>query len=205
LKLFGAISFFDGAFEYREALAYSLKPKALKQLKADGVPTEIVAQLAPLKGLSYPTQERFYQALDEVLGAACRARYQDLLHTAAEGSGRFNSAGYVEFLKQLLARFDTPIILIEDSAPYHRSGEVNQFKADHAQRLSVEPLPAFSPEYNPIEKLWRNTKKEATHLKYFETFEELRASVLGVFRTYLDDATQVIRVMKKLRTNAGVA
>jgi transposase len=127
------------------------------------------------------------------------------LHTAAEGSGRFNSAGYVEFLKQLLARFDTPIILIEDSAPYHRSGEVNQFKADHAQRLSVEPLPAFSPEYNPIEKLWRNTKKEATHLKYFETFEELRASVLGVFRTYLDDATQVIRVMKKLRTNAGVA
>jgi hypothetical protein len=26
-----------------------------------------------------------------------------------------------------------------------------------------------------------------------------------VFRTYLDDATQVIRVMKKLRTNAGVA
>jgi transposase len=205
LKLFGAISFFDGAFEYREALAYSLKPKALKQLKADGVPTEVVAQLAPLKGLSYPTQERFYQALDEVLGAACRARYQHQLHTAAEGSGRFNSAGYVEFLKQLLARFDTPIILIEDSAPYHRSGEVNQFKADHAQRLSVEPLPAFSPEYNPIEKLWRNTKKEATHLKYFETFEELRASVLGVFRTYLDDATQVIRVMKKLRANAGVA
>jgi transposase len=88
---------------------------------------------------------------------------------------------------------------------YHCSGEVNQCKADHAQRLSVEPLPACSPAYNPTEKLWRNTKKEATHLKYFETFEELRASVLGVFRTYLDDATQVIRVMKKLRTNAGVA
>ncbi|HCS92642.1 MAG TPA: hypothetical protein DIW77_22060, partial [Chromatiaceae bacterium] len=136
---------------------------------------------------------------------ACRARYQDQLHTAAEGSGRFNSAGYVEFLKQRVARFDTPIILIEDNAPYHRSGEVNQFKADHAQRLSVEPLPVCSPEYNPIEKLWRNTKKEATHLKYFETFKELHASVLELFRAYLDDATQVIRVMKKLRTNAGVA
>jgi transposase len=205
LKMFGAISFFDGAFEYHEALVYTLTPKALKQLKAEGVPAEIVAQLVPLKSLRYPTLERFHQALDKVLGAQCRARYQHRLQEAAEGSGRFNSASYVEFLKQLLARFDTPIILIEDSAPYHRSCEVNQFKADHAQRLTIEPLPAFSPEYNPIEKLWRNTKKDATHLKYFKTFEELRASVLEVFRNYLNDATQVIRVMKKLRTAAGVA
>lgn len=123
----------------------------------------------------------------------------------AEGSGRFNSASYVEFLKQLLAQFDTPIILIEDGAPYHRSQEVKQFQAAHAQRLTIEPLPAFSPDYNPIEKLWRNTKKDATHLKYFKTFDELRASVLTVFRKYLDDATHVIRVMKKLRTVAGIA
>ncbi len=122
----------------------------------------------------------------------------------AEGSGRFNSAGYIEFLQQLLARFDTPIILVEDSAPYHGSREVKQFKAQHA-RLSSVPLPVFSPELNPIEKLWRNTKKEATHLKYFKTFDELRTSVLEVFRGFLDDATRVIRVMKKLRTEAGVA
>jgi transposase len=205
LKMFGAISFLDGAFVYREALAYTLTPKAFKRLRADGVPAEVRAQLAPLKGLRYPTPERFQQALDEVLGAACRTRYQPLLQEAAEGTGRFNGAGYVEFLKQLLARFDAPIILIEDGAPYHRSREVNHFHAEHAQRLTIELLPAFSPEYNPIEKLWRNTKKEATHLKYFNTFDELRASVLRVFHQYLDDATQVIRVMKKLRTKAGIA
>jgi transposase len=67
------------------------------------------------------------------------------------------------------------------------------------------PLPVFSPEFNPIEKLWRNTKREATHLKYFKTFDELRTSVLEVFRGFLDDATRVIRVMKKLRTEAGLA
>ncbi len=205
LKMFGAISFFDGAFEYCEALTYALTAKALKQLKADGVPAEVVARLTSLKGLSYPTQQRFHQALDEVLGAECRTRYQHRLQEAAEGSGRFNSASYVQFLKQLLARFDTPIILVEDSAPYHRSGEATQFKAENAKRLTIEPLPTFSPDYNPIEKLWRNAKKEGTHLKYFKTFEELRASVLRVFRDYLDDATKVIRVMKKLRTSAGVA
>ncbi len=56
----------------------------------------------------------------------------------------------------------------------------------------------------PIEKLWKNTKKEATHLRYFKAFDELRASVLKAFRTYLEDATRVIRVMKKLRAQAGL-
>lgn len=205
LKMFGAIRFDDGAFVYREARAYTLTPKALKRLQADGVPAEVVAQLAPLKGLRYPTRERFQQALDAALGSACRAQYQHRLQAAAEGTGRFNGAGYVAFLEQLLAQFDAPIILIEDGASYHRGREVQQGKADHAQRLAIESLPAFSPEYNPIEKRWRNTKRDATHLKYFNTFAELRASVVRVFHKYLDDATHVIRVMKKLRTAAGIA
>ena len=45
LKMFGAISFQDGVFQYREALAYTLTAKAFKQLKAMGVPEEVVAQL----------------------------------------------------------------------------------------------------------------------------------------------------------------
>jgi transposase len=109
------------------------------------------------------------------------------------------------FLHQLLAQITVPIILIEDGASYHRSQAIEQFRQTHADRLTVSRLPAFSPEFNPIEKLWKNTKKKATHLKYFKTFDELRASVLKAFRKYLEDATQVICVMKKLRTQAGLA
>jgi transposase len=205
LKLFGAISFFDGAFVYREAQVYTLTVKAFKQLNADGMPAEVVASLAGLKGIRYPTPERFDQAVSEIIGTACHAQYQARLHAVAAGSGRFNSASYMAFLKQLLARFDAPILLIEDGASYHRSREVKHFQAAHTQRLAIEPLPAFSPEYHPIEKLWRNTKKDATQLKYFKPVDELRASVLRVFRHSLDDATQVIRVMKKLRATAGIA
>jgi hypothetical protein len=49
--------------------------------------------------------------------------------------------------------------------------------ADHADRLTVFQLPSYSPDYNPIEFLWRKAKQEATHLKYFPTFEALIASV----------------------------
>lgn len=68
----------------------------------------------------------------------------------------------------------------------------------------MEPLPTFSPDFNPIEKLWRNVKADATHLKYFKTFEDLRASVVQTFKEYMEDAKKVVCVMKKLRFKAGL-
>jgi len=65
-------------------------------------------------------------------------------------------------------------------------------------------LPTYSPDKNPIEKLWKNTKKLATHLKYFPTFDLLRAAVIKAFNRFLQDALQVVCVMKKLRENAGL-
>jgi hypothetical protein len=38
-------------------------------------------------------------------------------------------------------------------------------------------LPGYSPDYNPIEKLWKKIKKEGTHLHYFPTFEALKEKV----------------------------
>ena len=36
---------------------------------------------------------------------------------------------------------------------------------------------SYSPDYNPIEKLWKKLKQEETHLVYFPTFEALREKV----------------------------
>ena len=119
---------------------------------------------------------------------------------------KFNGDKYIIFLKKLLDRFSGPIFLIEDSAPYHTPKIVKEFKADmRAQgRLFVYHLPKYSPDYNPIEKLWKNTKRDATHCKYFPTFENLREAVIRAFKKYMEDATKVICVMKKLRDEASV-
>jgi transposase len=57
------------------------------------------------------------------------------------------------------------IILIEDGAPYQGSNIINEFKLANIGRLTIERLPVFSPDYNPIEKLWKNTKRDSTHMK----------------------------------------
>lgn len=92
-------------------------------------------------------------------------------------SGRFNSEGYAAFLEMVLSQTSQHLILIQDGARYHTSKAMQQFFADHADRLTLYQLPAYSPDFNPIEFLWRNVKKLATHLRYHPTFQSLVAKV----------------------------
>ena len=43
--------------------------------------------------------------------------------------------------------------------------------------MTVFPLPSYSPDYHPIEKLWKKVKKAGTPLQYFPTFEALTDTV----------------------------
>jgi hypothetical protein len=129
----------------------------------------------------------------------------DFLYMACEG--KFTGEIYARFLQDILSHYSCPVILIEDGASSHGGAGVNLLKAqrEEAGRLGVARLPGYSPEKNPMEKLWKNTKKEATHCRYFPTFEALRAAVLGAFETYLCDASTVVCVMRKVRRQARFA
>jgi transposase len=91
--------------------------------------------------------------------------------------GRLNSAAYITFLRRVLAQTTQPIILIQDGAKYHTSAETKAFFAEQTARLAVCQLPTYSPDYNPIEKLWKKIKQQDTHLHYFPTFEALTDKV----------------------------
>jgi transposase len=98
-----------------------------------------------------------------------------LLYQGQEG--RLNSAAYVAFLARVLEQTTGPIVLIQDGAKYHTSAETKAFFAHQAPRLQVVQLPTYSPDYNPIEKLWKKIKQQETHLHYFPTFEALMDKV----------------------------
>jgi transposase len=89
-------------------------------------------------------------------------------------TGRFNSESYAAFLLDVLAQTTQHIFVIQDGARYHTSKAMQQFFATHADRLTIEQLPAYSPDFNPIEHLWKKVKKEATPLKYFPEFSDLQ-------------------------------
>jgi transposase len=91
--------------------------------------------------------------------------------------GRFNSESYQAFLQMIMAHTTQHLFLIHDGARYHTSVATQAFLAAHSTRITAEPLPSYSPDYNPIEYLWKKTKKRATHNQYFKEFAVLTASV----------------------------
>ena len=91
--------------------------------------------------------------------------------------GRCNSESYAAFLLEVLSQTPRHVVVIQDGARYHTSQAMQDFFKAHAARLTVEQLPSYSPDFNPIEHLWKKVKKEATHLKYFPNFAQLQAEV----------------------------
>jgi len=91
--------------------------------------------------------------------------------------GRFNSESYAAFLRDVLSQTRRHVVVIQDGARYHTSQAMQDFFKAHAARLTIEQLPSYSPDFNPIEHLWKKVKKEATHLKYFPDFSQLQAEV----------------------------
>ncbi len=91
--------------------------------------------------------------------------------------GRLNSDSYAAFLKEVMKKTRRHLILIQDGAPYHRSGTVKAFFEKYSRRITVYTLPSYSPDYNPIEMLWKKIKEKETHLHYFPTFQSLKNRV----------------------------
>ena len=123
-----------------------------------------------------------------------------LFHQGIEG--RFHSASSQAFLQMIMAQTSEHLFLIHDGARYHTSASTQAFLAAHSERITVEPLPSYSPDDNPIEYLWKKTKQRATHNKYFKEFAVLTVSVdkalayfathpetvLGLFGLYCEDS-----------------
>jgi len=91
--------------------------------------------------------------------------------------GRFNSASYAAFLLDVLSQTRRHVIVSQDGARSHTSQAMQQFFNAQAARLTIEQLPSYSPDFNPIEHLWKTVKKEAMHLKYFPEFTHLQVEV----------------------------
>jgi putative transposase len=89
----------------------------------------------------------------------------------------------------IMAHTTKHLFLLPDGARDHTSQATPQLLVAHRERLTAYPLPAYSPDDNPIEYLWKKTKQRATHNQYCKEFAALTASVdkaLADFATHPD-------------------
>jgi transposase len=117
---------------------------------------------------------------------------------------RFNSERYQDFLRHILSQTTKHLILIQDGAKYHTSKATRAFFETHRDRLTVYQLPSYSPDYNPIEFLWKKMKQQTTHNQYFPQFEALASSVENAL-AYFARQVEEIKSLMGLYVDSPVA
>jgi putative transposase len=71
----------------------------------------------------------------------------------------YTAPALVTFLRTLNRHFrGRPVILLWDGLPAHRGRVLTQYVATQRHWLTIERLPAYAPELNPVEALWGNVK-----------------------------------------------
>lgn len=118
-----------------------------------------------------------------------------LMHVQEEA---FRGPRVVRFLNHLLQHICGKLLVIWDGAPIHRSKVVKQFLSDGgAERIWLEPLPAYAPELNPVEGIWRYLKRVGLRNVCCRTLAELRYE-LRLATANLRHKAQVLASLPKL-------
>jgi transposase len=84
--------------------------------------------------------------------------------------GRFNGQSFWDFLKFLQAasrRDGRRVVVISDNAQYHRARLHLAWREQQVDGFGLDFLPPYSPELNPIERVWKLTRRLCLHNRYF--------------------------------------
>lgn len=114
-----------------------------------------------------------------IVGAIRLGHLQDAVIEQYEKT--VNGESIIDFFNKVRAFYPNSdvINLILDGAGYHRSGEVKEA----AKRLNIKLhyLPPYSPNLNPIERLWKVMNEHARNGEYFATTKEFRQKINDFF------------------------
>jgi len=92
-----------------------------------------------------------------------------------------NSDSTLELFDSILKTYekmDGHIYLFSDNARYYKSYMIQDaLKTEKYQRIKMIFLPAYSPNLNPIERVWKFFKKEVLSNKFYKTFSEFKSAI----------------------------
>jgi transposase len=56
---------------------------------------------------------------------------------------------------------------------YHHAKLHADWRVEHHARFCLDYLPPYSPDLNPIERVWKLTRRNCLHNRYFQTLKHI--------------------------------
>jgi len=100
---------------------------------------------------------------------------------------KFNGDSFLHFLQQLRQASRVAgkrVVVITDNAPYHHSRTHKWWRETQAGQFDLDFLPPYSPELNPIERVWKLTRRLCLHNRYFQHLNEIMVAVESEFGSW---------------------
>lgn len=116
-------------------------------------------------------------------------RLRDGTFLRRQESGKFNAETFWQFLLQLFEQSHSAgkrVILIVDNARYHHAKLHRDWRQACDDSFHLNYLPPYSPDLNPIERVWKLTRKLCIHDHYFGHLSEVVQAVETQFEQWTD-------------------
>ena len=100
---------------------------------------------------------------------------------------KFNGETFFAFLKhhyRVSKSRNRRVVNIVDNATYHHARLHKEWREEHSTRFALDFLPPYSPQLNPIERVWKLTRRMSTHNRYFSSLEEVARAVESQFAAW---------------------
>ena len=127
-------------------------------------------------------------------GFVILGKYNGHLFITKPEGGRFNYLTTIESIRSFLKAYPMPdeckLYLIMDNAPWHKKARRLILEDEGGEYLDIREkvnfleIPPYSPDLNPIEQVWRKTRREVTHNKYFPRLPILENELDCYFRKF---------------------
>jgi transposase len=102
---------------------------------------------------------------------------------------------FAPFLRHLLVYYPRKrLLVIHDRGQQHQGTCIEEVVRGAAGRLMLKPQPAYSPELNPQERLWKWWRRVVTHNHWCATLREHIEAIRHVFRYLAGVKDQVRRL-----------
>ena len=97
-----------------------------------------------------------------------------------------NSLTFKCFLRTLFNKLSRKrrYVLVLDNVGYHKTSCIRSLLQEYPH-VSVEYLPPYSPELNPIEPCWKATKDRVTKSQYFASLDDMQIALESFWASHI--------------------
>lgn len=108
-----------------------------------------------------------------------------------------NAQSFRRYLKKVLRHYKLckgKIYMILDNVRYHHAKLLKPFLNQHKDKIELFFLPAYSPDFNPIERVWWYMRKNISNNRYVMSLKERMKYFWQLFSTFQKPNETIVKL-----------